>query len=151
MKTTVSKSMCVAAVGMCLSMAAVAPASGATLSTNADWTWMKGATNIDQWGTYGTQGVPAATNTPGGREQAVSWTDSTGALWLFGGYGYDASGGNDYLNDLWKYDPATKNWTWIKGETNVPQNGAYGMQGVPDPTNTPGGRDGAVSWTDGTG
>src|ERR1035437_1335139 len=69
MKTTVSKSMCVAALGMCLSMAAVVPAAGATLSTNADWTWMKGATNVpqNQNGTCGTQGVPDPTHTTGGR------------------------------------------------------------------------------------
>src|SRR5450756_2207831 len=100
---------------MCLSMAAVAPASGATLSTNADWTWMKGATDITNNGTYGTQGTADPANTPGARRRAVSWTDSTGALWLFGGDGYDASGVNGELNDLWKYDPATTNWIWMKG------------------------------------
>ncbi|MBI2438151.1 MAG: hypothetical protein HYV36_04985, partial [Lentisphaerae bacterium] len=98
--------------GLCLSMFAAAPASGAPLSTNAAWTWEAGANITNQNGTYGTQGQPAPTNTPGGRYGAVSWTDGLGALWLFGGLGYPASGGSGYLNDLWKYDPATTNWTW---------------------------------------
>jgi hypothetical protein len=81
----------------------------------------------------------------------VSWVDSTGALWLFGGLGYSASGTSGQLNDLWKYDPATTNWTWIKGADFTNQPGTYGMRGVPAPTNTPGGRDSMVSWVDSTG
>ena len=45
-----------------------------------------------QPGVYGTLGTPAAGNVPGGRFGAVSWTDSSGHLWLFGGLGHDASG-----------------------------------------------------------
>ena len=41
---------------------------------------------------------------PGGRRGAASWTDGSGALWLFGGLGYPALGISDRLNDLWKYD-----------------------------------------------
>ncbi len=33
----------------------------------------------------------------------MSWIDSTGHLWMFGGYAYDSSGGLDGINDLWKY------------------------------------------------
>ncbi|MBU4286283.1 MAG: hypothetical protein KKD76_05180 [Verrucomicrobia bacterium] len=128
-----------------------APAGGATLSTNAAWTWMKGATTTNQNGTYGTQGVPAAANMPGARENTVSWMDSTGALWLFGGLGYSASGGTGKLNDLWKYDPATTNWTWMKGANTTNQPGTYGTLGVPAVANTPGARNNAVSWTDSTG
>ncbi|MBI2441474.1 MAG: fibronectin type III domain-containing protein, partial [Lentisphaerae bacterium] len=116
-----------------------------------NWTWIKGATNTAQNGTYGTQGVPAPANTPGARESAVSWTDGSGAVWLFGGYGYPASGGDNELNDLWKYDPATTNWTWEAGSTNTSQNGTYGTQGMPAAGNTPGARASAVSWADGSG
>jgi hypothetical protein len=37
----------------------------------------------------------------------MSWVDSRGELWLFGGQGYDStsSNGNGYLNDLWRYLP----------------------------------------------
>ncbi|MBI2439774.1 MAG: hypothetical protein HYV35_00195 [Lentisphaerae bacterium] len=116
-----------------------------------NWTWMKGSTNTSQNGTYGTQGMPAAGNTPGARYGAVSWTDGSGALWLFGGIGYPASGSWGYLNDLWKYDPATTNWTWEAGASSTNQNGTYGTQGVPATTNTPGARYREVAWTDGSG
>jgi hypothetical protein len=39
---------------------------------------------------------------PGANECANSWSDSSGNFWLFGGYGYGASG-EGYFNDLWKY------------------------------------------------
>jgi hypothetical protein len=38
----------------------------------------------------------------------VSWTDSTGDRWLFGGSGYGASGESGRLNDLWKLDILSK-------------------------------------------
>ena len=34
------------------------------------------------------------------------WTDSTGDLWLFGGYGYDSNRSAGVLDDLWEYQPA---------------------------------------------
>ena len=118
-----------------------------------NWTWMHGSTDWDQYGTYGTQGVPYSANVPGARYYAVSWVDNAGALWLFGGYGCDASSSGffGYLNDLWKYDPATMNWTWMHGSTNRDQTGAYSTQGVPDAANTPGSRYVAVSWVDNAG
>src|ERR1700678_2929874 len=66
------------------------------------WTWEQGPLFGDQSGVYGTQGVPAASNLPGGRMGAAQWTDGSGNLWLFGGNGYDASGDLGYLNDLWE-------------------------------------------------
>src|SRR5450759_427112 len=112
---------------------------------------MKGTNIYDQNGTYGTQGVPDPTNTPGARWGAVSWKDTNSVLWLFGGYGPDSTGNWDDLNDLWKFDPFTTNWTWMKGSTNIAQPGTYGTLGVPDPATTPGAREMAVSWKDGTG
>jgi hypothetical protein len=32
-----------------------------------------------------------------------SWIDSSGNLWLFGGYGYDSTGALGYLNDMWHW------------------------------------------------
>ncbi len=61
---------------------------------------MSGSDTDDQPGVYGTQGIAAASNVPGGRENAVSWTDSKGNFWLFGGYGYDSAGSLCYMNDL---------------------------------------------------
>jgi hypothetical protein len=56
-------------------------------------------------GAYGTLGLGSAINAPGARYAAVSWTDISGHLWLFGGNGYDSAGTNAALNDLWEYVP----------------------------------------------
>ena len=46
---------------------------------------------------------------------ASSWTDSSGNLWLFGGYGVDANGLESGLNDLWEFNPSTNEWAWMGG------------------------------------
>jgi hypothetical protein len=109
------------------------------------WTWMGGSNAVDQPGAYGTRGVAAPGNVPGARSGAASWKDASGSLWLFGGYGYGATG-SGYLNDLWKWDGTT--WTWVSGSDAVDQPGTYGTKGIAAPGNVPGARSGAVSWTD---
>jgi N-acetylneuraminic acid mutarotase len=129
-----------------------------------EWTWM-GGNNIfgpsstagpGQPGVYGTQGQPSVANVPGGRLGPVSWTDKNGNLWLFGGGGFDSNGTFGFLNDLWKFDPSAGEWTWILGSNTVGaanggQPGIYGQQGTAAAANTPGGRSGAVGWTDASG
>ncbi len=115
------------------------------------WTWIKGAQTINPLGTYGTLGTPGSANTPGGRTAAVTWTDTSGKLWLFSGAGYGAAGNTGFLNDLWRYDPAAGNWTWIKGASAPDASGTYGTRGNSAAANTPGGRCQAVSWTDASG
>lgn len=115
------------------------------------YTWMKGSNLSGQSGIYGVSGVAAPNNNPGGREGAASWKDAAGNFWLFGGLGYDVQGNYDYLNDIWKYTVSTNQWTWIGGDSIVYQNGVYGTMGTPAPTNKPGSRYGAVTWTDGLG
>lgn len=102
-----------------------------------------------QVGVYGALGMPASSNAPGAREFAVTWTDTSGNFWLFGGNGYDANGALGDLNDLWKYSAGQ--WTWVSGSTLVNQNGVYGTMGTPAPANVPGGRREAVGWTDSSG
>jgi len=115
------------------------------------WAWMKGTNLGNQNGIYGTQGVSAPANNPGGRFGAMSWIDASGNFWLFGGFGYSAGGGAGHLNDLWKYNPGTNQWTWMKGPNSINQYGVYGTQGVAAPTNYPGGRKHGVSWIDASG
>jgi N-acetylneuraminic acid mutarotase len=112
------------------------------------WTWASGADTGDQVGVYGTKGAAASTNVPGGREGAVSWRDSSGRFWLFGGFGTDSPGYRDRLNDLWLYDRTASTWTWISGSDQVDQPGTYGAKGVASASNVPGARNGAVSWVD---
>ena len=48
------------------------------------WTWVSGSNTSGSLGVYGTRGVAAATNVPPAREDATSWLDASGNLWLFG-------------------------------------------------------------------
>ncbi len=117
-------------------------------STN-QWTWVKGTANTDVSGTYGTQGTAAAGNLPGSRYVSATWIDASGNLWLMGGLGYDAASGfEDALNDLWKYNIASNQWTWVKGSNLSAQSGTYGTQNVPATINSPGARAGSAFWTD---
>jgi N-acetylneuraminic acid mutarotase len=113
------------------------------------WTWVGGADVVNQSGVYGTQGTPSSSNIAGARQGAVSWTDSSGNLWLFGGGGYDSAGTFGFLNDLWRFDGSK--WTWVNGANTVNQAGVYGTQGSASPSNVPGARETALTWTDSSG
>lgn len=154
--------------------------------STGEWTWMSGSWTVsgsscfgynngaqNVWNcappsTYGTLGTPAAGNTPGGREAAITWTDKNGNLWLFGGWSYDVAEETQYyFNELWKYDPSINEWTWMGGSStrdgsaclwNVNlwyytcgEPGVYGENGTPDAGNIPGGRAGGTAWTDNQG
>ncbi len=113
--------------------------------TAKTWTWVSGSNQANQTGVYGTQGTPSTSNVPGARLASVSWIDSTGNLWLFGGHGYPASGSLGDLNDLWEYNPTAKTWTWVSGSNQFNPVGSYGSSPVP------GSRDSSVAWTDTSG
>lgn len=110
-----------------------------------DWTWVKGHPGPFQPPIYGTMGQPDPANTPGARAYASGVTDSSGALWLFGGQYPDATA---YNNGLWRFTPNDQNWTWIKGEDLFGLAAHYGIQGVESPANTPGGRSDCTMWAD---
>ena len=124
---------------------------------SGQWSWINGSSGNNVAGTYGTLGTPAAGNMPGSRRYATNWVDNKGNLWLFGGDGYDASGNENDLNDLWEFDVSVQEWVWMGGDDVVPCNagsvcpayhGVYGQQGVAAAGNAPGGRTGATGWTD---
>jgi N-acetylneuraminic acid mutarotase len=113
------------------------------------WTWVSGGSSLYQLGVYGTKGLPGPDNVPGGREAAMSWMDSQGRLWLFGGSGHDSVDiANFQLNDLWRFDPQTLEWTWVAGSDFGDGLGVYGTKGQADPLNVPGARSQGVSWID---
>ena len=121
------------------------------VATN-QWTWVNGTGNGDQYGVYGTKGLASPANRPGARVVSRTWTDSAGNLWLFGGQGLTTSGFTAYsLNDVWKYDVAINQWTWMAGDSlgNLPS--VYGTLGVASAaTNPPSYFDGS-HWKDAAG
>jgi N-acetylneuraminic acid mutarotase len=125
-----------------------------TCSLNAqtgEWAWMSGSSTVSpQNGFYGTKGVASSANVPPGRSDATEWRDASGNFWIFGGDGYASVGiYNIHFNDLWKYDPATGEWTWMSGgDTGTQTFGTYGTLGVAATANAPGSRDSGVGWTD---
>jgi len=116
-----------------------------------EWTWVSGSNSLFQSGIYGAQGLPAPPNVPGAREDAVTWIDGGGNLWLFGGSGVDSDGIISSLNDLWEFNPISQEWTWVSGGNTVDQNGIFGTQGAPATTNVPGSRYGSAGWVDANG
>lgn len=116
------------------------------LATNR-WTWIKGPNTVNQVGTYGTINVAHANNLPGPRNDGVGWVHG-GKLYLFGGEGLAANSTFGRLNDLWCFDPATGNWTWIKGSNVVNPVNVHGTKQVENSANTPGGRVYGTSWID---
>ncbi len=111
------------------------------------WTWVSGTHLIQQPGNYGMKGVPTAGNVPGARDRSISWIDSNDTLWLFGGWGYtNVSGG--FLNDLWKFNITTLEWTWVSGNYTTNQLGNYSTKGVPTASTVPGARHYSFSWID---
>jgi hypothetical protein len=83
------------------------------------WTRVGSAVRKNMPGVYGLAGVSAADNVPGGRSNAVTWLDSAGTLWLFGGYGIDSTGALGTLSDLWQFTPSTGLWTWASGSVTA--------------------------------
>lgn len=115
-----------------------------------EWTWIKGDSLIAAKGIYGTKRVSAPANNPGSRYISSSWKDASGNIWLFGGQGFDENA-MGVLNDLWKYEAGTNQWTWISGDNAIDQPGHYGTRGISSPAVQPGARYIASSWADGTG
>lgn len=116
--------------------------------TLGQWAWMGGSTATGASGSYGTRGVAAPANTPGARYTHVAGIDTAGNFWLMGGYGADSVSTTGYLNDLWKYSPATGQWTWVSGSNLADPTGNYGTQGVASASNAPAAKSSGVGWVD---
>lgn len=129
------------------------------------WTWMNGSSSVNaDNAVYGTKGVPATTNTPGGAYYPVSWTDNSGNFWVFGGFAYDSAYNAGFSNQLWKYVPGSctsgqpcGTWTFVKGTDPLADAGAsgslstYTTRGIGNSTNTPSSRYGSHTWVDSDG
>jgi N-acetylneuraminic acid mutarotase len=136
------------------------------------WAWMSGNTTstcmeggggpylCGQSGIYGTQGTPAIANIPPSLNNATTWTDTSGNLWLFGGAQSmtTVGQGGGLCNDLWVFEPAANEWAWMGGASQFGGGscilitpGTNGVMGTPAAANIPSGRAGAASWTDSSG
>jgi hypothetical protein len=131
-------------------------------TSSGKWTFVSGGVTS----TANHNGSYSGTEIPGGRQEAVGWADKSGNLWLFGGEGLDSVGTpNGILNDLWVYNIAGNQWTFVTGSNMANQTGTYGAQPFVGPTNTiaaagsvglpsgtlntlPGSRWGASAWVD---
>ncbi len=116
--------------------------------TPGQWTWMSGDNLAAQPSVFGTQGVPDPLNKPGGIYEGCEWTDAAGNFYLYGGLDYNFQ----TQADLWRYDPAANEWTWLNGPGGTGGAPVYGTRGVAAPANQPGDRGyGMLSWTDANG
>ena len=80
-------------------------------------------------------------------------------------HGYDSAKASGGLNDLWKFDVSTTEWTWMSGSNVIPcqislligykvcraSTPVYGIRGLPAAENVPAGGTAAAAWTDQTG
>jgi hypothetical protein len=119
---------------------------GAQSTAPGQWTWVGGnntfggpctvgigceSSTLGNIGIYGTLGVPTAGNVPGSRSGASTSVDNAGNVWLFGGFGIDSANTLGALNDLWKFDPSTNEWTWISGGNTIGNSCASYYCGLP--------------------
>jgi hypothetical protein len=111
---------------------------------SGNWTWMHGSMDPNEPPVYGVRGIEDPANTPGSRLHAQTWSDAQGGLWLFGGRS------SATFNDLWRFDIASGQWTWIAGEPNSTTSGSYQVpiEGLETRFNYPGSRYGGVAWSD---
>lgn len=113
-------------------------------TTTKTWIWESGSNTIDQTGSYPEFG--SSGGYPGARGSGIFWADNMGNLWIFGGR--DTTRGFWY-NDMWKYNIATKTWTWVAGENTPNQNGIYQTPNVVG--GSPGARFMTSGWVDNNG
>jgi gliding motility-associated-like protein len=118
-----------------------------SISTN-EWTWMKGPQGpVNNSGVFGTQGIPAPANHPPSRcETTANWVDNGNNFWIFGGQGFINSLGS--LNDMWKYNVNTNEWTWMNGPNTINGAGTWGTKGVANFNNIPSARMVYARWKD---
>lgn len=113
------------------------------------WAMITGANSTIPAAPYGgevagTPGLPAPGNTPGILlYNGTMWTDSAGKRWMYGGKDNYRDFGTKC--QLWKFDPAIGQWTYVSGSSDD-TSPSYGSKGVATLSNIPGARVGVSSW-----
>src|ERR1041384_7974998 len=120
--------------------------AGSVFCQTRTWTWISGSGTVNAAAVFGTQGSPSTSNHPPAIYDALSWKDKNGYLWIYGGTQ------PFYNTDLWKFNPTTLEWTWVKGSGAANQPTVTGTKGVAAGANTPGQRSyTAPTWVDTSG
>jgi hypothetical protein len=121
--------------------------SGHSFAQYGQWTWMGGDSVYNSVAQRGNLGVPSVNYNPGARYEAMTFTDTQNNFWLYGGQ-LNVSGVAHWYSDLWKYDPSTGEWTWVKGPSAYDVPAVPGTVGVPSSLNNPPAIMAACSWSD---
>ncbi len=92
---------------------------------------------------------PQGTTVPVGRSGAITWTTSSGILYMYGGQHVDKE---EYglkfslLSDLWLFSAKNQSWNLIHLNTSSTKFAVYGIRGATSASNTPGARMHSASW-----
>lgn len=107
--------------------------------TSGKWTWLSGSFDINQNNVYADKVIESTKAIPGSRYMhSLVVIPEDGRLILFGGF-------TDIFlsfNDLWRWNPVKKLWTWLNGGGNLNYKASYGEMGVSSPYNLPRARGG---------
>jgi len=118
--------------------------------SSGKWSWISGtptpATNSTVY-----SASSGSTPNPGNRSVSLTWSDSSGNLWLYGGYGLTPSGTQGWLADLWRYNPTLGQWSFLGGSQKTNQPATRGTLGSFAAANLPGSRENSSTWTDAAG
>ena len=102
------------------------------------WAWVGGDSVWNAPGHFGTLGVPASANRPPGLAGVVSWTDSLGNFWLYGGSVRPPTTFQvGEMTDVWRYQKGTGQWTWVNGAGQVNSQGITGPVDAENPAFRP--------------
>ena len=68
-------------------------------TTASNWTWVGGSKLTAQYGLYGTKGIAASKNVPGGRySHAMVIDPASGDIYVFGGSGYSTASSSKQIS-----------------------------------------------------
>jgi hypothetical protein len=130
----------------------------ATIDGQENWAWISGSKYENSAGDFQTLLQASPLNQPSARQNAATWTTTAtanhpaGQLWVFGGLGFDSTGTAGSLNDLWSFDPANGQWTWVAGSNKAAASGTWpATVGTTAATNVISARGAMAQWTDANG
>lgn len=120
--------------------------------SRGQWQYVKGGSYDPILPKYGILNQSHIYNSTGYRQGSATWSYNN-EIYLFGGSGnyttgsfgsYNYNGG--VYNDIWKFNPANNQWTWIKGSRQPDDPGIAGTLGLESPTAYPSARKNFTYW-----